>query len=183
MPALKLTNQLLFAYNVADGRVSRSSCVIALFFLGILYNARRLSFENRFYFTTAADLEFGTYGQPGKAPTAYLISVPAWNNSLHDSKVYKVKGYLSSKVSRYPNSASTLQISRLIISGDISENLGPTTNKLTCPEFSRTIAKKHISLMCSVFDLTHRRTACMTFLLILMNYHLLLCPKNLSTLW
>ena len=140
---------------MADGHRSRCSYVIALFFLGILYNTGRLSFEDRFYFATAADLEFGTYYQPGQEQTAYLILVLAWNNSHHDSKVYKVKGYLSSRVSRYPNSASTFQISRLIISGDIAENPGPSTNKLICPECSRTIAKNHRSLTSSVCDLTY----------------------------
>ena len=139
---------------MADGNVSRSSYVIALFFLDILYNTGRLIFEDRFCFATTADLEFGTY-QPGQEPTAYLIFVPAWNNSHHDSKVYNVKGYLSSRVSRYPNSASTFQISRLIISGDIAENPGPSTNKLICPECSRTIAKNHRTLTCSVCDLTY----------------------------
>ena len=100
-------------------------------------------------------MEFGTYYQPGQESTAYLIFVPAWNNSHHDSKVYKVKGYLSSRVSRYPNSTSTFQISRLIISGDIAENPGPSTNKLICPECSRSIAKNHRSLTCSVCDLTY----------------------------
>ena len=140
---------------MADGHVSRNSYVIALFFLGILYNAGRLSFKDRFCFATAADLEFETYCQPGQAPTAYLISVPAWNNSHHDSKVYKVKGYSSSRVSRYPNSSSTFQISRLIISEDISENPGPNKNKLICPECSRTIAENHRSLTCSICDLTY----------------------------
>ena len=141
--------------NMADGHVSRNSYVITLFFLGILYNAGRLSFKDRFCFATAADLEFETYCQPGQAPTAYLISVPAWNNSHHDSKVYKVKGYSSSRVSRYPNSSSTFQISRLIISEDISENPGPSKNKLICPECSRTIAENHRSLTCSICDLTY----------------------------
>ena len=74
------------------------------------YDAGRLSFKDRFCFAIAAYLEFGTYYQPWQVPTAYLIFVPAWNNSHHDSKVYKVKGYLSSKVGRYPNSASTFQM-------------------------------------------------------------------------
>lgn len=70
-------------------------------------------------------------------------------------KVYKVKGYLSSRVSRYPNSTSTFQVFCSIISGDTSENPGPSTNKLICPDCSRTIAKNHRSLTCSVCDLTY----------------------------
>ena len=70
-------------------------------------------------------------------------------------KVYKAKGYLSSRVSRYPNSTSPFQMSCSIISGDISENPGPSTNKLICSECSRTIAKNHRSLTCSVCDLTY----------------------------
>ena len=90
-----------------------------------------------------------------KSSKMKLISVPEWNNSPYGSKVYKVKGYLSSRVTRYPNSASTFQISRLIISEHISENPGPSTNKLICPECSRAIAKNHRSLTCSVSDLTY----------------------------
>ena len=127
---------------MADGQVSRSSYVIALFFLGILYNAGRFSFEDRFCFETAADLEFGTYYQPGQVPTAYLIFVPAWKNSHHDqSKVYKVKGYLSSRVSRYPNSASTFQISRLIISGDIAETLDQARINWSVPRAQEPLPK------------------------------------------
>ena len=78
-------------------------------------------------------------------------------------KVYKAKGYLISRVSPYPNSTSTFQISCLIINGDISENPGPSTNKLICPECSRTIAKNHRSLTCSVCDLTyHIKCECAT---------------------
>ena len=75
------------------------------------------------------------HGQPVEALTAYFILDPAWDNCRHDSKVYRVKGYLRARVSRYPNSASTFQISRLIISGDIAENPGPTLNKQSCPKF------------------------------------------------
>ena len=128
--------------KMADGHVSRSSHVIALFFLGIILSAGRLSFEDGFCRTTTLNLKFGLYGQPGKALTAYLIPDQAWDNSRHDFKVYRVKGYLRARVSRYPNSASTFQISRLTISGDIAENPGPTSNKQTCPKCSRTIAKK-----------------------------------------
>ena len=71
--------------NMADSQVFRSSYIIALFFRGILYTAGRLSVNDRFSFATAADLEFGTYYQPGQVPMAYLIFVPAWNNSHHDS--------------------------------------------------------------------------------------------------
>ena len=140
---------------MADGHVSRSSHVIALFFLGIILSAGRLSFEDGFCCTITPNLKFGLYGQPGKALTAYLIPDPAWDNSRHDSKVYRVKGYLRARVSRYPNSASTFQISRFIISGDIAENPGPTSNKQTCPKCSRTIAKNHRSLTCSACDLKY----------------------------
>ena len=119
-------------------------------------------------------------------------------------KVYKAKGYLSSRVSRYPNSTSPFQMSCSIISGDISENPGPSTNKLICPECSRTIAKNRRSLTCSVCDLTYdikcENAALKDFKLIQrivpmiwkcptclhdvsFDLNLLLCPTNLSTLW
>ena len=140
---------------MADGHVSRSSHIIALFFLGIILSARRLSFEDGFRCNTTLTLKFGLYGQPGKALTAYLILDQVWDYSRHDSKVYRAKGYLRARVSRYPNSGSTFQISRLIISGDIAENLGPTLKKQTCPKCSRTIAKNHRSLTCSACDLKY----------------------------
>ena len=135
--------------KMADGHVSRSSHIIALFFLGIILSARRLSFEDGFRCNTTLTLKFGLYVQPGKALTAYLILDQVWDNSRHDSKVYRAKGHLRARMSRYPNSASTFQISRLIISGDIAENPGPTLKKQTCPKCSRTIAKNHRSLTCS----------------------------------
>ena len=68
--------RLHWGCNMADDHVSRSSYVIALFFLSILYNAGRLSFEDRFCFATAADLEFGTYYQTGQVPTDISFSFP-----------------------------------------------------------------------------------------------------------
>ena len=41
------------------------------------------------------------------------------------SSFYRGGGYLSFRISLYPNSVSTFQLNRLIISGDISENPGP----------------------------------------------------------
>ena len=67
--------------KMADGHVSRSSHVIALFFLGIILSAGRLSFEDGFCRTTTLNLKFGLYGQPGKALTAYLIPDQAWDTS------------------------------------------------------------------------------------------------------
>ena len=107
--------------NMADSHVFRSSHVIALLLLGIILSAGRLSFEDGFCSTTTPNLKFGMHGQPVEALTAYFILDPAWDNCRHDSKVYRVKGYLRARVSRYPNSASTFQISRLIISGDIAK--------------------------------------------------------------
>ena len=63
------------------------------------------------------------------------------HNSHHDSKVYKVKGYLSSRVSRYPNSASTFQISCLIISGDIAENLDQARINWSVPRAQEPLPK------------------------------------------
>lgn len=141
---------------MADGHVPGSFYVIALFFLGITPNAGKLSFEKWLSCTRTPNLEFGLYGQSGKPLMAYLTPVPARNNSRHDFKVYRAEGYLSARVSRYPNSASTFQKKRLITRGDIAENPGLSTNKQTCPECSRTIAKNHRSLTCSVCDLVPR---------------------------
>ena len=77
-------------------------------FRGILYDAGRLSFKDRLCFATAAYLEFGTYYQPGQVPTAYLIFVPAWNNSHHDSQVYKVKDSNQMVLNQYVQMLSAL---------------------------------------------------------------------------
>ena len=80
--------------NMADSHVFRSSHVIALLLLGIILSAGRLSFEDGFCSTTTPNLKFGMHGQPVEALTAYFILDPAWDNCRHDSKVYRVKGYL-----------------------------------------------------------------------------------------
>ena len=137
---MKKTNcpRRLVRTNMADSHVFRSSHIIALLLLGIILSAGRLSFEDGFCSTTTPNLKFGMHGQPVEALTAYFILDPTWDNFRHDSKVYRVKGYLRARVSRYPNSASTFQISRLIISGDIAENPRPTSNKQSCPKNSKT---------------------------------------------
>ena len=53
-------------------------------------------------------------------------------------------------MNRYPNSVSTSQLTCLITSGDISLNPGPSTVKHTCPILSRTVARHHRALDCSI---------------------------------
>lgn len=53
------------------------------------------------------------------------------------------------RLSRYPNSTSTFQLTRLLISWDIDLNPGPNTAKTSCPTCSRTIAHSHCSLVCN----------------------------------
>ena len=55
------------------------------------------------------------------------------------SSFYRGRGYLSFRISLYPNSVSTFQLNRLIISGDISENPGPDK----CSVCTNTVAKNH----------------------------------------
>ena len=55
------------------------------------------------------------------------------------SSFYRGGGYLSFRISLYPNSVSTFQLNRLIISGDISENPGPDK----CSVCTNAVAKNH----------------------------------------
>ena len=54
--------------------------------------------------------------------------------------------HLGARINRYPNSTSTFQITRLAISGDISPNPGPDK----CNFCSRTIARNHRALRCTL---------------------------------
>ena len=54
--------------------------------------------------------------------------------------------HLGARINRYPNSTSTFQITRLAISGDISPNPGPDK----CNFCSRTIARNHRVLHCTL---------------------------------
>lgn len=52
--------------------------------------------------------------------------------------------YYTSRSTRYPNSVSTFQLAKLVVSGDISTNPGPEK----CTMCSRTIARNHRALRC-----------------------------------
>ena len=60
----------------------------------------------------------------------------------------EVKGYFGFRASRYPNTDSTFNLSRLVISGDICPNPGPST-KPCCQGCLRTIAINHRLLECA----------------------------------
>ena len=61
----------------------------------------------------------------------------------------KSKGFFHRRVSCYPNSDSTFQLTRLFISWDINLNPGPNTEKASCHTCSRTIVCNHRSLACN----------------------------------
>ena len=60
------------------------------------------------------------------------------------SSFYRGGGYLSFRISLYPNSVSIFQLNRLIISGDISENPGPDKFSVC----TNTVAKNHRAISC-----------------------------------
>ena len=62
-------------------------------------------------------------------------------NEHHNSS----KAYLTTRISRYSNSASTFQLKRLSTSGDISLNPGPKQ----CTTCTKTLAKNHRKLRCN----------------------------------
>ena len=47
----------------------------------------------------------------------------------HVGNLSKVVGYYGARISRYANSDSTFQLIRVVISGNVSENLKPTVKK------------------------------------------------------
>ena len=58
------------------------------------------------------------------------------------------RGFFRCRVNRYPNSVSTFQLTRLLISWDVHFNPGPIANKPSCQICRRTIARNHRSLYC-----------------------------------
>ena len=52
--------------------------------------------------------------------------------------------YFKSRIRHYPNSSSTFQLARLVVSGDISPNPGPEKCKIC----SRTVARNHRAICC-----------------------------------
>ena len=59
-----------------------------------------------------------------------------------------VKGYFGFRASRYSNTDSTFNLSRLVISGDICPNPGPSM-RLSCQGCLRTIGINHWLLECA----------------------------------
>lgn len=57
-------------------------------------------------------------------------------------------GFLRCRVNRYPNSVSTFQLTRLLISWDVHFNPGPLANKPSCQICQRTIDRNHRLLYC-----------------------------------
>ena len=73
----------------------------------------------------------------------------------HVGNLSKVVGYYGARVSRYANPDSTFQLLRVVISGDVSENPGPTVTKPKCQQCFRTIARDHRNVICSLCDSTY----------------------------
>ena len=59
-------------------------------------------------------------------------------------RLIEFQRYLGSRISYYPNSCSSFQLTKVLIGGDVSPNPGPEK----CSECGKTIAKKHRSLTC-----------------------------------
>ena len=59
--------------------------------------------------------------------------------------------FLSARISIYPNSQASFQLSRLVESGDVCPNPGPTTaahNPAKCSVCKKTVAKTHRAITC-----------------------------------
>ena len=83
------------------------------------------------------------------------VAIGLTTHLRHVGNLSRVVGYYGARVSRYANSDSTFRLIRVVISGDVSENPGPTVNKPKRQQCFRTIAQNHRIIICSLRDSTN----------------------------
>ena len=131
---------------MANGRISlRSLLKVAIFLYSFsILDSRRIGLAS-FESTCQQSSNFTAYG-----PYYGLL----WCKSSlkccgHIARVrFTVKGYDRFRARRYPNSDSTFNLSRLVISGDICPNPGPS-RKPCCQVCFRAVAINHRLLVCA----------------------------------
>ena len=133
--------------------LSRIILSILLCILGIAWSHCIQKDPNAVYFVADRAVNQGTHQV---TCISRFVLLSSWKCRRHIGFVcYQAKGHFNLRVNRYPNSVSTFQLTRLITSGDISLNPGPSTVKYTCPICSRTVARHHRALDCSICGLKH----------------------------
>ena len=132
------------------------STFLFIFLLCITSNDGRPRLHDEFSIDIWAELGVMIHGLDRDELSSCAEFAPPWNNGRHlESLQLKVRGCFNSRLSRYPNSVSTIQLTRLITCGDISENPGPTQEKQSCQKCSRTIAHNHRALVCILCGLAY----------------------------
>lgn len=89
------------------------------------------------------------------------------HNIRHLACITRPKGYFATRITRYPNSASTFRLQRLLSCGDVNTNPGPVgalnsrsnppeNSRNACQLCERTVARNHRTLKCTQCNLlTH----------------------------
>ena len=130
-------------------------CFFKLILLVLLIRStKKLPSDDESTNTALRELEFTSYRHFSEAVQT-RVTFGLTTRWRHVGSLSKVVGYYGARISRYANSDSTFQLIRVVISGDVSENPGPTVNKPKCQQCFRTIARNHRIIICSSCDSTY----------------------------
>ena len=132
-----------------------SCCFLKLILLVLLIRStKKLPSDDESTNTALPESEFTSYRHFSEAVQT-RVTFELTTHWRHVGSLSKVVGYYGARISRYANSDSTFQLIRVVISGDVSENPGPTVNKPKCQQCFRTIARNHRIIICSSCDSTY----------------------------
>ena len=106
-----------------------SCCFFKLILLVLLIRStKKLPSDDESTNTALPESEFTSYRHFSEAVQT-RVAFGLTTRWRHVGSLSKVVGYYGARISRYANSDSTFQLIRVVISGDVSENPGPTVNK------------------------------------------------------
>ena len=94
----------------------------------LIRSTKKLPSDDESTNTALPESEFTSYRHFSEAVQT-RVTFELTTRWRHVGSLSKVVGYYGARVSRYANSDSTFQLIRGVISGDVSENPGPTVNK------------------------------------------------------
>ena len=130
-------------------------CFFKLILLVLLIRStKKLPSDDESTNTALPESEFTSYRHFSEAVQT-RVTFGLTTRWRHVGSLSKVVGYYGERISRYANSDSTFQLIRVVISGDVSENPGPTVNKPKYQQCFRTIARNHRIIICSSCDSTY----------------------------
>ena len=130
-------------------------CFFKLILLVLLIRStKKLPSDDESTNTALPESEFTSYRHFSEAVQT-RVTFGLTTRWRHVGSLSKVVGYYGARISRYANSDSTFQLIRVVISGDVSENPGPTVNKPKYQQCFRTIARNHRIIICSSCDSTY----------------------------